>query len=396
MAGSPPLSSSGIQGLDLHLVRDDAWYRAQQALHLIPADGGDGVVRRAIFFSLLAWLPPVAWAWMNGVAFASVTGEPLLRHLGIHSRFLIALPALIIGERVAASVMKRLLPRFISVGLVPEEKVPAFRDLVTEVVKLKNSFTPWAVGIAVMIAAVLVPQTGANLNELDWARQGDGLGFGGWWYLFVSRPLFQIFVMAWVWRLILVTIMLKRIAKLGLRPIATHPDKLGGLGFIEAVPRGFAPFVFALSCVLCGHFAHDIAWHGVHVSSLKLPIAIFAVIVFLICVTPLFVFIPLLKKTRRGALSEYGDLLARHNREVHRKWITGERAEEPDLLDAPELGATIDANSMYDAVRAMRTLPFSRQSLLAVAVPVAVPLLVVASMEIPLGEMLMKIFKTVI
>lgn len=396
MAGISPVSPGSLQGLDLPLVRDDLWFRAQQALHLIPRDGRDGVLRRTVIFTLLAWLPLVIWALATGRVFESTDSEPLLRHFAIHARFLIALPALIFGERVARTVMHDILPSFVATGLVTEEKVPAFRQIIQDVIRLKNSSLPW-VGVAALIVVVLlVPETGKSLQELSWSRERGRLGFGGWWYLCVSRPIFQIFMLGWVWRILLVTLLFRRFVKLGLNPIASHPDNLGSLGFIEKLPRAFVPLAFAMSCVICGQFAHEIAWQGAHLKQFQIPLAIFAAVAFLICVAPLLVFIPVLKSGKRAAMNQYGALVAQQNRQVRRKWIEGGPVEDCELLDAPELGPTTDVNAIFLSVRAMRMVPFSKKSLITVAIPVALPVIVLAAMEIPLGDILMKIFKTVL
>lgn len=396
MAGTSPGTPSNLQGLDLPLVRDDLWFRVQQAMRLIPKDGRDGVLRRTIVFTLLAWLPLVIWAQATGRVFESTDSEPLLRHFAIHARFLIALPALIFGERIARTVMKDVLPSFVATGLVPEEKVPAFRKIIGDIVRLKNSSLPWVAAVAVIIVVLLVPETGKHLQELSWSRKEGHLEFGGWWYLCVSRPIFQIFMLGWVWRIFLVTLLFRRFVNLGLEPVAPHPDNLGSLGFIEKLPRAFVPLAFAMSCVICGQFAHEIAWHGAHIKQFQLPLAIFAVVAFLICVTPLLVFIPTLKGSKRQAMTQYGVLVAQHNRQVQRQWIEGKTVEDRALLDAPELGPTTDVNAIFEAVRSMRTIPFSKKSLITIAIPIAVPIVVLAAIEVPLGEILLKIFKTII
>jgi hypothetical protein len=293
-------------------------------------------------------------------------------------------------------VMRDMLPSFVATGLVTDEKVPAFRRIIQDVIRLKNSSLPW-VGVAALIVVVLlVPETGKSLQELSWSREGDRLGFGGWWYLCVSRPIFQIFMLGWVWRILLVILLFRRFVKLGLNLIASHPDNLGSLGFIEKLPRAFVPLAFAMSCVICGQFAHEMAWHGAHIKQFQIPLAIFAAVAFLICVAPLLVFIPVLKSGKRAAMNQYGALIAQQNRQVHRKWIEGEPVQDRALLDAPELGTTTDVNAIFLSVRAMRVVPFSRKSLTTVAIPVALPMIVLAALEIPLGDILMKIFKTVL
>jgi hypothetical protein len=378
------------------LVHADPWFHLQERLGLVPKNGKDGVVRRALIFTLLAWLPLVVWALVTGRAFDSVTGEPLLRHYSVHARFLIALPALILGERVARSTLKRLLPRFVQMGLVSEEKIPAFREVIAGIIRLRNSTLPWVAIAAVIATAALFPDTGIHLEELNWAKDGGGLGFGGWWFLVVSRPIYQLFLFSWLWRVVLLVVIFRRILKLGLDLLPAHPDRLGGLGFITATPRGFAPFAFALSCVTASKWAHDIAWHGARVDDFKLHGGIFVLLVVVTCLAPLTVFLPLLKKTRRKGIAEYGGLVARYDRMVAQTWLRGRPVADRSLLEAPELGPSCDIHSLYNSVRDMRILPVDKSSLLPLILPLALPLLVASSIEIPLAELIGKVFKTLI
>lgn len=63
-----------------------------------------------MFFALLAWLPIMAWALFKGRAITGGVEEPLLRHFGIHMRFLVAIPLLILGQGLADGVTTRLIP----------------------------------------------------------------------------------------------------------------------------------------------------------------------------------------------------------------------------------------------------------------------------------------------
>lgn len=378
------------------LVHHDPWFHLQRRLGLAPKDGSDGVVRRALFFCLLAWLPLAVWAILTGRVFGGGTGEPMLQHYSVHTRFLLALPALILGERVARSALKRVLPRFVQMELVGEDKVPAFKELIADIIRLRNATMPWVAVAGVILAAALVPDTGIHLDELNWAKDGSGLGFGGWWFLLVAQPIYQLFLFSWLWRVVLLFVLFRRIVKLGLDLLPAHPDRLGGLGFIAATPRGFAPFAFAVSCVTASKWAHDIAWHGAHVSELKLHGAIFVVLLMAVCLSPLTVFMPPLKSARRKGIAEYGALVARHDRQVARTWLRGEAVEDRALLEAPELGPSCDIHSLYDSVRGMRILPVDKSSLLPLLIPLALPLLAASTIEIPIAELVGKVFKTLL
>ena len=48
----------------------------------------------------------------------------------------------------------------------------------------------------------------------------------------------------------LVTLLLARLARLDLKLVPAHPDRLMGLGFLERVPTAFTPFILGLSLVV--------------------------------------------------------------------------------------------------------------------------------------------------
>ena len=76
------------------------------------------------------------------------------------------------------------------------------------------------------------------------------LTLAGWWCVLVSAPLFWFLVLRWLWRHLVWGLLLRDVAGLKLRLVATHPDGYGGLAFIGGYPNAFAAFVFAMTCVV--------------------------------------------------------------------------------------------------------------------------------------------------
>ena len=58
----------------------------------------------------------------------------------------------------------------------------------------------------------------------------------GRWYLYVARPDYLTLALAWLWRIVLAFVLFKRLAALPLLLVPTHPDRVGGLGFLESIP----------------------------------------------------------------------------------------------------------------------------------------------------------------
>jgi len=382
---------------ELSLIQGDPFFRLQRRIGLIP-NQGLGLIRRALFFALLAWLPIAVWAVLKGRAIPGSVGEPLLQHFGIHFRFLVAVPLLILGEGMAHRVTTQLIPYFLTSGLVRDEHRGQFRQVLEGVARLRNSSHPWVLIVSVIFAWIALGPSPASEHELVWATEGEPasmhVGFGGWWLAYVARPIFVALLAAWLWRLVLAFLLLKRIAALDLALVPTHPDRAGGLGFLEKLPSAFSLFAFAVSAVLAARLAHEVVYHGVHVVSLKAVALVFLILVVVLCLAPLLVFIPKLAGAKRRAVLQYGALIGEHGRLVHRRWIQRELVDESPLLDAPELGPVADTLSLYDAVTKMRTAPLGKTALMSIALPAGIPLLVLFAIEVPIKDMLLKILSS--
>ncbi len=372
---------------------DDMALRLQRHVGLVPARGL-GVVRRAVFFALLTWLPLVAWAVYRGRILPGAVDEPLVMHFGVHVRFLLAVPALILGEAMAHRVSTTLIPYFLTSGVVPPAQRGAFVRVVGSVARLRDRTFPWLAIAVVVITWTILQPTGAGTeagHEAQWASESGGLGFGGWWFMYVSRPIFGALLAAWLWRLALLFLLLKRIAQLDLSIVPTHPDGAGGLGFLKDMPKAFSLLAFASSAVVASRLAHDVIYHDVPLQSLKVVLGGFVVLVIVLCIAPLLALIPPLAAAKRRALLEYGALVGAHGRLVRQRWILGETPSDVSLLQAPEIGPVADTLALYDAVRRMKPVPFGKSTLIAVAVPTLVPIIVLLSTQVPIKEVLKKI-----
>lgn len=381
--------------VDFSLLDQDPLYRAQQAIHLIPSRG-HGIVRRVVMVVLVAWLPLVIWALLNRRAFAGV--EPLLQHFGVHSRFLIAIPLLLLAEPLGQAVGRRIVSYFLSSGLVLSAERPAFLGIIEGCRRLLRSRLALAVIVILAFGnAAVASRDVIHLHEVHWALTGAGpeqqLGFAAWWYLWISRPLYAVILFDWIWRLLVTGILLWRISRLDLQLVPTHPDGCGGLGFLQTLPTAFVPVILAASTVLAARWGHDVLYHTVPVESLWVPIGLFVVLVLVLFLGPLLVFVPKLAVLRRQSLLTYGALVGRHGRLVERRWIRGETVDDRGLLDAPELGPVADTLTLYEAVGRLRIAPIGKQSVITVVAAAVVPMLPVIAIQVPIRDQLLNMIK---
>jgi hypothetical protein len=398
----PTTDASHSRDTAFSLVQGGPPYRIQQKIGLIPRRGL-GVPRRMLFFILVTWVPIVAWAIMNRRVFVGVATEPLLQHFGVHVRCLVAIPLFIAAEAVAEAISQRLIPYFVTSGLVTDASRSRFVEILRKAAGLRDSWLAWAI-LAALALLLAWRFTGVDAalheDELAWAVSSEAgfaqLGFGGWWFLFVVRPIFTFFLLHWVWRLFIVSVVFWRIAHLDLRLVPTHPDRAGGLGFLEMAPIAFSPVVLAISAVMASHWAHQILYHQLHVASLKLPVGVFVAAILVISLGPLLLFSSPLRRLKRRSLLEYGALVGEHGWLVQRRWILGEPVEDKGLLDAPELGPVADTITMYEAVERIKPVPLGKQSMLAIVAPALLPMIPVFAIKVPLKDTLLKLLGALI
>lgn len=376
----------------LALARDDLLFRLQRRIGLIPREG-TGLVRRMIFWVALTWLPLAVWATLQGRAVGAGVEEPLFAHFTIHARLLIGIPALHLAEATSHGVLGTILPYLVTSGLVPPAAVPAYRETLHGIARLRDRTLPWVIIAVMAVAASYYFTTAAQADEMSWAMRPDGgPSFVALW-MGLGRTVFLVLLAGWLWRVLLVFLMVFRISRLGLSLVPTHGDGVGGLGCMERLPGMFAPVVFALSSVLAGYWGHQVMYHGAHVPELRGPLVAFLVLVLLIFLSPNLALAPALLRAKARARLEYGALVGRYGRMTRERWVLGQEVERPEMLGAGELGPMGDVNVLYEPVRRMQPVPIRLPTLLAVLVPALLPMVPVAAIEVPVKELLGTLMK---
>jgi hypothetical protein len=381
--------------IDFIIVRNDLPIRWQRKVGLAP-DDGLGVTRRALFFAMLTWLPIVIWAALESRLLDRAAGEPLLAHYGVHVRCLVAIPLLILAESMALRIVRTIVSQFLENGLIIDSQRDRFFKIIQDTTQLRDKAFPWVIVFALtLLWLVGVPQN-VHEHELSWATLDTGMGFGGWWFLYVVRPIFTILLLGWLWRIGLIFRLFYLISKLDLALVPAHPDAMGGLGFLQKLPKAFTLVTLAMSAVLASRWIHDSLFHQIALDTLKLPLLSFAVLWGLTVVAPLFVFTAKMISTRKKAMRQYSALLSEHGRLVHQKWILGQNIGERGILDSPELGPSADIETIYAAVKKMRLFPIGKSCIMPIIVPIALPMIIVAATQIPLLKILTTLFKAIV
>jgi hypothetical protein len=378
------------------IVRGDPLFRFQRALKLV-SDEHLFVARRAVFFALLAWVPLAAAAYFVAGDSARHGAESFLWHIGVHARCLIAIPLLIIAEVRADWMSGRIISQFTSAGLVPESERARFDEVLQRTTRLRDAWWVWlAMAALVATTAVLGIRRPTIAHEMVWATRSDGtLGPAAWWFFLVVRPLGATLTLAWLWRLVVTVILLRRVTSLKLDLIPSHPDRAAGLGFVEQTMVIFSPVVLAISATVCAHEAHFVLKHGVLVQSLKVQAIGFVIILLAVFLSPLFAVAPALRVFRRRVYFEYASLVGRVDAAFDRRWVRDRGADATDTLDRSDFSALADAQTVFETTASVRPLPISKASILTVLIPALIPMLLLIAVQVPVKEILARIAEAV-
>jgi len=368
---------------------EDPLLRVQRALRLAPRHGF-GAVRRALPYGLGLWIPLIVWALASGNLAAATWRDVILRHLELHVRCLIAIPMLVISEPLANRIIGAIVGNFPTSDLILPEERAAFDAGIRRAERWRDSLFVWGI-IVGLVTLITLLGTNQPIDPetvgLDWGSGAFAVG----WARFVVRPLFLLMLLAWLWRLLLTWIVFRGIARLDLQLVPSHPDRVGGLGFVQLQPAAFSLVVFTLSAVVCAAAGQQMVEHDLRLAQFQAPLIALVAILMALFLAPLTAFGSKLRRTRLRGRFEYGTLSGRHVRGLHRRWVDGLEVKDDGVMQAPEIGPAADVATLYELATRMRPLPIGMPPLLAVLVPALLPVLPVATLEIPLKDILSKV-----
>jgi hypothetical protein len=357
-------------------------------------DAGLMVRRRVIIAIVVTWLPLLVLSALEGNAWGRTGVVPFLKDVEAHSRFLAALPLLLIAELVVHQRMRYLVEQFLERNLVPESGMVRFNGAIASAFRLRNSVLAEVLLIALVyvVGIMIVWRLNAVLDTTTWyataSAEGSKLSFAGLWLGYVSLPIFQFLLLRWYFRLFLWTRFLWQVSRIDLQLVPTHPDRAGGLGFLTTTVYAFVPLLVAHGVLLSGLIGNRIYHVGAKLTDFKLEI--FALTLFLLCVVlgPLLVFGSQLAAAKRRGLREYGTLAERYVREFDTKWLRGGAPADEPLVGSADIQSLADLGNSYEVVRTMRFAPFGKEAILELAVATLAPVVPLLLTMMPLEELL--------
>jgi hypothetical protein len=384
----PPSFSLVLGGPLYQLLRRT--HLSDDALHMLR--------RRVLVISLFAWLPLFVLSALDGHLLDQRIAVPFLFDLETHIRFLVVVPLLLFAELV---VHQRLLPvarTFLDRRLIPESAMPRFDAAVGSAFRLRNSVLAEIVLLAAVygVGVLIVWRRYTALEADTWygtfSAAGSQLSGAGLWYGCVSLPIFQFLLLRWYFRVFIWTRFLWQVSRIRLTLVPTHPDELGGLGFLSLTVYAFTMLLVAHGAMLAAQIADRVLLLGTALTEFKVEIA--AMWLFLLCMVfgPLLVFTRQLAEAKRTGLREYGTFAERYVRQFDSKWLQHGEADQEALLGSGDIQSLADLANSFAVIRNMRLAPISRTAILQLTAAVIVPIGPLLLTTMPLEALLKKLF----
>jgi hypothetical protein len=383
---------------DFSLILGGPLYQLVRRAHL----SGDtlGLLRRRIVvISLFAWLPLLVLSVLSGRAWGDAVAVPFLMDINAHARFLLALPLLIVAELVVHQRMRPVVRQFLERGLIADESRARFDAALPAARRLRNSVLAEVLLLALVyfVGVVYLWPIYGIMEVTTWyatpAGAGSRLSLPGWWYLYVSIPVFQFIVLRWYFRLLIWMRFLWQVSRCELRLVPTHPDRAGGLGFLADIVVAFAPVLAAHGVWLAGLIANQIFFRGATLPDFKVQLVVVVTLLLLVVLGPLLLFVPHLSKARRIGLREYGTLAHGYVRKFDDKWLRGGAAADAPLLGSGDIQSLADLGNSFEIVRSMSAVPFTRATVVQLAVITLMPIVPLLLTMVSLEELLKGLLK---
>jgi hypothetical protein len=350
------------------------------------------LARRVVLSVLVAWVPLLILAQLQGLAIGTGSAS-LLQDFAAYSRFLLAVPLMVLAEGQSGIWLHRVLDHFVDAHVVPVEAESEYRAFLDSTERLLES--------RVMLAAVVLLAYALTLaSSREWIEHGaaswilvsggteDRLSYAGWWRLLVSQPLFMMLVLTWFWRLFLWSRCMWTLARMDLRIVASHPDRAGGLAFVGQSLRAFPILALALGSAIAGTLANLVIYDNRTPHALTPVVVVTAVLILLISAGPLLVFVRPLREAQDDAELTYGALAAAMGMQLEGKWLPRAHDLEAKALEVPDFSSTTDLYSVVAGVRDMKPIPIELKDFAPLLIATLIPFLPIILRQVSFAELL--------
>lgn len=374
-------------------------YKLEVRLGLI-RESSPRILRRAFLSVLVTWLPLLILSALQGTAIGHLVPVPFLRDFATYTRFLLAVPVLLLAETILGPRLAGVANHFVESRLVLEKDFDHLESAIDRGLHWRDSAVVELIllVLAYVIAAINLLSMSLHVSTWYALRTDHGISFTwpGWWFVFFCVPLLQFLTLRWLWRLFLWAQFLWRMNRLDLQLIPTHPDQAGGLAFVGESQRFFGIILFGLSAAVAGVLANGIIYDKMPLPHFGPVIAAYVFIAVAIVLMPLLVFCKTLLRTKRFGLYKYGSLATEYTSSFQQKWIVKPRQSDEPLLGTGDIQSLADLGNSYFFIEKMNAIPMRPRTPIHLVLACVIPMTPLLLTMMPLAEVLKMVLKVVL
>jgi hypothetical protein len=377
---------------DLMLTEGGPAHALMRRLKVALPESRSGLGRTALILAAFTWIPLCLLSLLEGLAFGRVT-IPFFKDIDVHVRFLLSVPILIFAEAPVGGRIREVARHFFTAGLVSEEDALRYAEIVTGARTLRDSHIAESVILGVAYWSTYRAMTSVTHSGSTWFKPGIYLTPVGYWYTFVSLPIWFFLGWRWAFRMVVWSRFLWQVSRMPLVLTPSHPDGAGGLGFLGKTLVPFGVIAFAFSAATSGAVASRILFSGAKLEDFQSAYIVLVVFVLVFFTGPLLVFVPSLNTLRQTGLLKYGTLASRYTLLFDRKWVQTAEATDQRILGTEDIQSLGSLGDSYDMISRMKVVPVELRDIIALLLPMLIPVLPLILTVVPLKVILGQLFR---
>lgn len=318
--------------------------------------------------------------------------------IAAHARFLLGVPVLVLADVPVGTRLRAVTRHFIEAHLVRKEEAGKFEAILVNLLRFRDSHVGEVVVVILTYLATFNALFGASALSGTWFRPeaGRGLTLVGYWYAFVSLPIFQFLLFRWIYRMAVWSRLLWKVSRLNLALTPTHPDGAGGLAFLGKALIPFGVILFAISTVVSSAVLEHILYDGERLQAYLPSYVTLFVFALAIFAAPLLIFVPKLLALKERGLMEYGTLGSEYTQAFYRRWVAKTEPVEEPLLGTGDIQSLADLGNSFEIIKKMRVVPAARGDFVGFVLPALIPALPLAATVMPLADIVKDLLKLIV
>jgi hypothetical protein len=326
---------------------------------------------RALLLPLVTWLPIAVLAIRDTPVAQQASLGPgnFFADFAAYAQFWVGLPLFVLAEAIIGVSTRFAVVEVAESGVVRDRDLPRLNHLHHRYRNLQQS--GWGDLVCVALGALLSfatiwPELHAFSPQMSWHTFGTGrLSGPGRWEFWVALPLLNYWWLRHVWKVIVWWLYLRSLSRFRLDLVATHPDRMGGLGFISSVQGHFAWLLLAYGITnVAATIGYKIGLEHANWLTPPVwgPIAGFVVGAPLLFLLPLLMFTRQLYRTKRSARRMYRRRVMEQARLFEKQLLPKSAVDGTTVSGVVDLSLMAQFARLFESAQNMRVVPFDLRS----------------------------------